>query len=220
MCDLCGFRYTEQIILSLAERDLRSPLLARFSNHVTKHRCLDGICGLTWYQCDRSCCVNTRFQCVYTTRGKLSRHLGQFHKLPPPQSPRSLPERTVLPNRNTTTSVEMHPNLVAHSHPLLLKPIIPHHRFESVSLNEHLYNCQTHGYYSAVSRLVCRAAYQEKKAHHEKVPSAWMMVFLNISRIVLLTKDDVHDLLSSVLCVLDRLFRILAAPLNQYPVLG
>ena len=215
MCDSCGFRYTEKKRLSVAERDIRSPLLLSFSDLVTKHRCLNGTCRTTWYECDRSCCLSSRFPCIYTTRGKLVRHLGQLHKAPPPQA------APVLVNTNTSVGIaDPFPQITTQTTTIphvRLYPSITPHRFESESLNEHLHNCKTHGYYVAVSRLVCRAAYQEKTLHYEKIPSAWLMVFLNIARIVLLTKDDVHDLLSSVISFLDRLVRFFAVPLKQYP---
>jgi hypothetical protein len=70
--------------------------------------------------------------------------------------------------------------------------------FQSISLNKFLNNCKTIGYYKAVSRLVTRAAYQTTTPPTEHISGPMLMVFLTIARLVLLTPDSVHHLLSYI----------------------
>jgi hypothetical protein len=89
--------------------------------------------------------------------------------------------------------------------------------FSSLSLNSHLHNCKTYGYYRAVTLLICRAAYQTKNANDDDVPSPWLAAFITITRIVLLSKNEVHELLSTLLLFLNVVIRVCLVPLNKYP---
>ena len=212
MCDTCGSLYVKKLVLSTAEPNLRSPLLANFSDTVLKHKCQNGVCGVEWYECDHSCNLNPRLPCTYTTKLRLVRHLSRFHQPPlPKQAPMALEPPNIRPHvvhhpcGNVDQSEQQH-----HATP---QP----HVFESVSLEKHLRNCKIHGYYGAVSRLVCRAAYQDKNAMEADVASPWLMAFLTIARIVLLTKEEVHELLAGLLCFLDSLIRFFAVKAGVYP---
>ena len=179
MCDTCGYHHVKKMVLSIAEPNLRSELLASYSNTVIKHKCQNDICEAQKYKCDRSCCLNPCVPCIYNTKRHLVHHLGRFHQPPIPK----------LDTISVATTVPMaleFPDACFHSvHPPCRNQLLfddrspnvtpPPHVFESVSLEKHLRNCKTYGYYGAVCRLVCRAAFQDKNAVEEDVPNPWLM---------------------------------------------
>ena len=222
MCDICGSQFVKKLLLSMAEPDLRSSLLRIFSNNVLKNQCQNGDCGAEWYECDRSCCLNPSLPCTYTTKIRLTRHLSRFHQ-PPAPIQATIFNTVEIPARIECPDVRFHVvNHPCHNFDNFEQNSVhnlnpPTHVFESVSLEKHLRNCKIHGYYGAVSRLVCRAAYQDKNAMEVDVASPWLMAFLTIARIVLLTKDEVHELLSSLLSFLDTVIRFFAVKAGVYP---
>jgi hypothetical protein len=90
-------------------------------------------------------------------------------------------------------------------------------QFTSPSLNDHLRNCQTSDYYTATKRLVFRAAHQNKFPPEEKIGSPWLICFLYIARIVMLTTAEVHELLSTVLVFFNGIAKLFLVPRNLYP---
>jgi hypothetical protein len=71
--------------------------------------------------------------------------------------------------------------------------------FKSDSLNDHLDNCSAFGYYGAACSLVARSGFQCKHPPFKDIPGPWLVAFLTIARIVLLTNEEVRTLLATLL---------------------
>jgi hypothetical protein len=95
------------------------------------------------------------------------------------------------------------------------------HSFESESLNNHNRNCVQHGYYNAAVQMVARASFQDKTQQGMGIdtPATWVIAFLTIARIVLITTEEVHILLSSILMFFNSILYCVLGPLNIYPAM-
>ena len=77
--------------------------------------------------------------------------------------------------------------------------------FSSNSMNTFLTVRTTFGFYAAVCRLVCRAAFQsiilhKEDANNNRVPNRFVMLFLNISLLVAANGGHENEILSDILC--------------------
>jgi hypothetical protein len=67
--------------------------------------------------------------------------------------------------------------------------------------------------------MVARAAFQDKTRQGMGIdtPATWVIAFLTIARIVLITTEEVHVLLSSILTFFNSILYCVLVPLNIYP---
>ena len=91
------------------------------------------------------------------------------------------------------------------------------HVFVSDSLYYHRQNCIANGYYDAASVLVARSAYQERHASCSGIPSPWVISFLMIARIVMITGEEVHELLSSILLFFHEIAKYFLLKVKLFP---
>lgn len=170
-----------------------------FSESVVEYICQSGSCGNIWFACDGSCSAIQKRnygQKRFVRKTNAVRHLKTFHAHalidmgePTLSTPNNLTDdlmETEIPEQqNDSIDID---DTHALSNILSYNEVVEQ-TFENYHLHEYLQLVKSNGYYPAVSRLVCRAAFSckdtgKRMADSGRIPTAWVLLFLNIALIV------------------------------------
>ena len=171
--------------------------------NIVRYNCKTKGCSSTWYVCDGSCVVaqqrrlrNQRFG----RKGNLLRHMKLYH----PAQVLDIDNTNTARQENGSDSSDsmaidfsnpFGDSFGDHDHAVDQcfddnPPIeVVEQKFINPHLNEYLELVKSNGYFPAVSRLVCRAAFSCKltgkdQADSGRIPAAWIRLFLNIAVLV------------------------------------